>query len=63
MADSSWPLSRYDAIIAAVPLAALAVYLPLVAVFDAPVLTQLAAISVGAAVVADGLFVHPPDDG
>lgn len=58
-AESS-TISRYDAIIAGIPLTSLAAYLPAAALFDGAMLAQLAALVAAGAVIADGLFVHSP---
>jgi len=60
--DESAGFSRYDAILAGVPLTSLAAYLPAAALFDGPLLAQLTALAAASAVVADGLFVHSPAD-
>ncbi|MFC3477957.1 hypothetical protein [Halobacterium litoreum] len=60
--DESATVSRYDAILAGVPLTTLVAYVGAAALFDGPLLAQFAALAAGSAVVADGLFVHSPRD-
>ena len=60
--DESTGVSRYDTILAGVPLTTLMAYVGAAALFDGPLLAQLTALAAGSAVIADGLFVHSPAD-
>ncbi|MFB6071946.1 MAG: hypothetical protein ABEJ88_03165 [Halobacterium sp.] len=61
-AEESDAVSRYDAILAAIPLVSLAAYVPAVVLFDGAIPARLVALAAGTAVIADALFVHSPYD-